>query len=402
MKNKILIVLSVILFAAVFFWLGAEYNTTAIVETPIPSVSETTVPTSTKPAGVDFNTFWTVWNLVHSQYVDNAKLKDPDLLYGAIDGMVQAVGDPYTTFLRPQDSESLMQQISGSFSGVGIEIGIRNSVLTVISPIKDSPAERAGVIAGDKILKIDGKDSSAMNQDEAVKLIRGPNGTTVKLTTERGNPATEKEFTIVRTVIKIPAAKWSMLDGNTAYLQVFIFNKNIDSEFKKAAKEITESKATKIILDLRNNPGGLLDSAVSVASYFLDTGQAVLTEKFGDGRQDAYKSEANGILKNYPIVVLINKGSASASEILAGALRDNRNVTIIGETSYGKGSVQVINDLPNKSSVKITIAKWYTPKGISINENGITPDVEVVRTEDDIQKNKDPQLDKAIEIIKKL
>ncbi|MBI2063016.1 MAG: S41 family peptidase [Candidatus Yanofskybacteria bacterium] len=355
-----------------------------------------------QPRDVDFSLFWNVWDMLHNRYVDKSKLNTQDLVYGAIDGMVQKVGDPYTVFLKPKENEEFQQQIKGAFSGIGIEIGLRKNILTVISPIKDTPAARAGLMAGDKILKINDKPSEGMKLDEAVGLIRGQKGTKVTLVITRDGLEKAKEVEITRDIIKIPAIDWKLLDEEVAYLEIFTFNQNADAEFKKAAQEISDSKAEKIILDLRNNPGGLLDSSVNIAGYFLDANKIVTIERFGDGQENQFRTQPNGQLKNYPIIVLINKGSASASEILAGALKDNRGITIVGETSFGKGSVQEVLDLPQKASLKVTIAKWFTPNGISINENGIKPDIEVKRTEEDINADKDPQLDKAKELIKNL
>jgi carboxyl-terminal processing protease len=355
-----------------------------------------------QPQGVDFSTFWTVWNMLQSKYVDKTKLNTQNLIYGAIDGMVKAIGDPYTVFFQPVESEQFAQQINGSFSGVGIELGLRKNILTVIAPIKDSPAAKAGLVAGDKIVKINDKTTDGMIIDDAVNTIRGPKGTQVKLTIARDNVSGTKDYTLTRDNIKIPAIDWKIVDNDTAYISLSIFNQNLDSEFDKAAHGIASSKAKRIILDLRNDPGGLLDSAVNVASYFLDSNQVVTIERFSDNTENQYKTEPNGLLKSYPIVILLNKGSASASEILAGALKDDRGVLIVGETSFGKGSVQELENLPQKASVKITVAKWYTPKGVSINENGIKPDVSVTITDADIQASKDPQLDKAKELVKNL
>ncbi len=355
-----------------------------------------------QPKDVDFAMFWNVWNLLHEKFVDKNKLNAQDLIYGAIDGMVKAAGDPYTVFFKPKESEEFQQQIGGAFGGIGIEVGLRNNVLTVIAPIKDTPAAAAGMLAGDKIIKIGSKSTSDMKIDEAVGLIRGQIGTNVTLTISREGLSSPKEITMTRSTIKIPAVDWKMLDDHTAYLQIFIFSKNVDEEFQKAADEIGKSKADRIIIDLRNNPGGLLDSAVNISGYLMDADKVVTIEKSGDGTQNEFKTQENGKLKKYPLVVLINKGSASASEILSGALRDNRGVLLIGETSFGKGSVQEVVDLPQKASFKVTIAKWFTPKGLSINENGIKPDIEVKFTEDDVKNNKDSQLDKAREIIKNL
>ena len=355
-----------------------------------------------QPQGVDFTLFWKVWNVIQEKYVDQSKLNTQDLVYGAIDGLVKAVGDPYTLFLKPKESADFAQEINGSFGGIGIEIGLRNNLVTVIAPIEGTPAAKAGLLAGDKIIKIGDKSTEGMSINDAVSQIRGPKGTPVKLTTAREGVAAPKEYSIIRDTIKVPTVRWKMVDAETAYIQLFVFNRNVDADFDKTAKAITESRAKRIILDLRNNPGGLLDSAVNITSYFLDGDQIVTVEKFGDGKENDFRAAANGRLKNYPLVILINKGSASASEILAGALKDQRGITIIGEKSFGKGSVQQVEELPGKSSVKVTVAKWFTPKGTSINDNGIEPDIKVERTEADINAEKDPQLDKAREIVKGL
>lgn len=398
-KHKIITIILVIVSLAVGF-VGGSYFQVHQISAPV--VGNLINREVNQPKDIDFSVFWTAWDLVHGKYVDKSKLDTQNLVYGAIDGMVKAVGDPYTVFFPPKESKEFNEQISGSFSGIGIEIGLRDEVLTVIAPIKNTPAARAGLLAGDKILKIDDKTTEGMKLDEAVSLIRGPKGTRVKLTIRREKAKETEEVTITRDVIKIPAVEWKLLDEDVAYVEILTFNKNVDSEFEETAREIIESKAKKIILDLRNDPGGLLDSAINIAGYFLDADKIVAIEKFGDGREEQFKTQPNGRLKNYPAVILINKGSASASEILAGALKDNRGVLIVGETSFGKGSVQEMADLPQKASLKITIAKWLTPSGKSIDENGIKPDVEVKRTEDDIKADKDPQLDKALEMIKNL
>ncbi len=399
MTKKYLTPILIVLSLAVGFVGGFYFHNYQI---PIPVVGNLINKDVGQPKDVDFSTFWTAWGLLHDKYVDQNKLNTQDLVYGAIDGMVKALGDPYTVFFKPKESKEFSEQISGSFSGIGIEIGLRDDLLTVIAPIKNTPAARAGLLAGDKILKINDKSTEGMAVDEAVSLIRGPKGTTVRLTYTREKMESPKEITITRDVIKVPATDWKMLNDDTAYISISVFNGNLDSEFKKIADEVTASAANRIILDLRNDPGGLLDSAINIAGYFLDPGKVVTIEKFGDGTENQFQTAPNGKLKNYPMVVLINKGSASASEILAGALKDNRGIILVGETSFGKGSVQEMAELPQKASLKITIAKWLTPSGKSIDENGIKPDIEVKMTEDDIKAEKDPQLDKALELIKNL
>lgn len=397
-KGKFAII-TIVLVAASF--IGGFYFYQHLSKTFVP-VKEVVNRELGLPQGVDFSVFWKTWNLIQSRYVDKNKINNQDLVYGAIDGMVKAVGDPYTVFFKPQESENFAQEINGAFGGVGIEIGLRNNILTVITPLKSTPAERAGLLAGDKILKIGDKSTDGMQIDQAVNLIRGPKGTPVKLTINRESFKLPKEITIIRDTIKVPTVSWKLMDDKVAYVQLFVFNRNVDADFKKTTREIIASKADRIILDLRNNPGGLLDSSVNIAGYFLEPNQLVTQERYSDGKIDEFRTSDNGQLKNYPLLIIINKGSASASEILAGAIKDDRGVTIVGEKSFGKGSVQEVDELPNKASVKITIAKWFTPKGTSINDNGIDPDIKAERTEDDINNNRDPQLDKAVEIIKAL
>lgn len=367
----------------------------------IPVVSELINRSLGMPSTVDFGQFWSVWDLLQTRYVDQEKINPQEMVYGAIDGLVKSLGDPYTVFLEPKESESFAQEINGAFGGIGIEIGLRHDTLTVISPINGTPADRAGLLAGDKIIKIGDKSTDGLKLNEAVNMIRGPKGSPVRLTITRNDKP--REYNIIRDTIRIPTVAWKILDDHVAYIQLFVFNRNVDDDFKKVAKEIANSNATRIILDLRNNPGGLLDSSVNIAGYFMESEKIVTIERFGDGKEDIFRTQANSQqLKNYPLVILINKGSASASEILAGALRDNRGVTIIGEKSFGKGSVQEVDELGGRASLKITIAKWYTPSGVSINDNGVEPDIIVERTEGDYDTDKDPQLDKAREVAKQL
>ncbi len=364
-----------------------------------------------QPDQLDFSLFWDVWNSLHIKYVEQNALDTQQLLYGAIQGMVGSIDDPYTVFFEPPDSRKFQEEISGSFGGVGIEIGKREGVLTVIAPIKDTPAYKAGLKAGDKILNVDGASTADLSIEEAVNLIRGRKGTPVILTIS-SDSADTRDVEIIRGTIKIPTIAWKIieLDGKkVAYLQLFTFNQTIDSEFKRAAQEILNSEAESLIVDLRNNPGGLLDSAVNIAGWFLDKGQIVTVEAFGDDTRNEFKSNGNGSLKIYPTVVLINGGSASASEILSGALRDNRGIRLVGEKTFGKGSVQELEKFKDGSSLKVTVAKWLTPSGISISDTGIEPDIKVELPKEEIGKgefefelgepSKDPQLDRAVELL---
>lgn len=365
---------------------------------------------SGKPSTVDFGLFWDVWDALNEKYVDKGKIDTQKLVYGAIQGMVNSVGDPYTVFFQPATSKKFRDEISGSFGGVGMEISKRNNVLTVVAPLKDTPAFKAGIKAGDRILKIGAKPTADLSVEEAVDLIRGPRGTTVTITIAPASSNTTKDITMTRENIKVPAVDWKLIDGHVAYISIYEFSQNVDSEFKKAVQEALAAKADRIVIDLRNNPGGLLDSAVNLSGWFLDKNSLVTTEDFANGTKNEFRTSGDGQLKKYPTVVLINGGSASASEILSGALRDNRGIKLIGEKSFGKGSVQELQNFSDGSSLKVTIAKWLTPHGISISEKGINPDIEVKLDPKAIEAEevtigepgKDPQLDKALEVVKGL
>jgi len=385
------------------FSIGLEYQVTN--NSSVLDVKELINKEAGKPKNVDFSLFWDVWNLLQTRYVDKDKLDDQKMVFGAIEGMVNSIGDPFTMFLSKKENKRLREDISGEFYGVGIEIGIRKGILTVISPLEGTPAYKAGLLAGDKIVKIDGESTTDITLDEAVSKIRGKRGTRVVLTILRKKNGEEeiKDFEITRDRIKIPTVKWEKIEPDIGYIQLFSFNQVAKLQFDKAIRSLKEQGAgDKLILDLRNNPGGLLDLAVDISSYFLDPGDIVVIEAFGDGRREELKAKNNGVLKNTKVVVLINKGSASASEIVAGALHDNRGIILVGEKTFGKGSVQQVEELRYGTSLKITIAKWLTPNGRSISDEGIEPNIVVKRTEEDIENDEDPQLDKAIEIIKEL
>lgn len=365
------------------------------------------------PETVDFALFWDVWNRLHEKYVDNDELDTQALVTGAIEGMVSAVGDPHTVYLKPVTNRKFQEDIKGEFSGVGMEIGIRNGVVTVITPLKDSPAERAGIKAGDVITYINDTDTEGMTIEEAVTLIRGDRQTTVKLTVIRQGVREQLVFPVVRDTIKVPALEWTMLDGNVAYLQLFTFSLNIDEEFEQAAQEILNSGARALIVDVRNNPGGLLDAALDLAGWFLPRDSVAVSEDFGSGVVRNLRTTGGGQLASLKKVFLINGGSASASEILAGAVHDLQDVPLVGETTFGKGSVQQLEQFQDGSSLKVTVAKWLTPNGISISEEGIAPTYPAPLDYDSLSQEeldalelgtpgKDPQLDRALEILKEL
>jgi len=400
LKKTFSVISRVIVLATVFglgFFIG---------QTNIPSVEQVNGVTNKEPGqtiGVDFSLFWDAWRVIEKEYVGRADLDRQKMVYGAIAGLVDSLEDPHSFFMAPQESKKFLDDISGSFSGIGAEVGIRDDILTIVSPLEDSPAQAAGLKPGDKILKIDDILSSDLTLDESVAAIRGESETKVRLLILRDDWEEAKEIIITRANIKIPIIKWEIKDDHIAYVQLYQFTENGATEFEKVIKEIKKSNARGIILDLRNNPGGYLEVAVDIASQFLLKGNLVVIEDFGNGeKNNKYYSYGFQGLQSLPAVVLINEGSASASEILAGALRDNRGIKIIGEKSFGKGSVQQLEKLRGGASVKITIAKWLTPSGATIEGEGIAPDIEVNLTEEDLNEARDPQLDKAVEIIKGL
>lgn len=388
-QNFVLFFLILVILAS--FGLGTWFGKTQVVCEVCP------------PQDLNFSLFWETWNKLQEKYVDKEKFDTKEMIYGAISGMVKSLDDPYTVFLKPEDTKRFIEDVKGTFEGVGMEIGVRKGQLQVIAPLEGTPAQKAGLRAGDKIIKVDDRPTIDMTIDEAVNLIRGSKGTEVTLTVYREEWKETKDITIVRGVIKVPSLKWELKEDNIAYLKIYQFSEKASVDFQKVAIEILESPAQKIILDLRNNPGGYLEVAHDITGWFLEKGQIVVIEDFGDSElRKEYKAQGNARLLPYPIVILINQGSASASEILAGALRDNRGVKLIGESSFGKGSVQELERLSGGSSLKITVANWLTPKGELITDKGLEVDIEVEVTEEDYGQDRDPQLEKAIEIIKGL
>jgi len=357
------------------------------------------------PEDLNFSLFWETYRKLQENYVDKEKFDTQKLIYGAISGMVKSLNDTYTVFMDPEAAKIFNEDVSGSFEGVGMEFGIKKGQMQVITPLENTPAQRAGLRAGDKIIKINDKTTTDMTTEEAVRLIRGHKGTEVTLTIFREGWDKYEDIKIIRDVIEVPSLKLEIRNDNIAYLRLYQFSGKADADFNKAALDILNSNADRIILDLRNNPGGYLEVAQYIAGWFIEKGQIVTIQDFGKGREKEkieYKSQGNAVLSGYPIVLLINEGSASASEILAGAMRDNLNVQLIGKKSFGKGSVQETKKLADESYLKVTVAKWLTPKGSSISEVGIEPDVKVELTDEDYKNKKDPQLDKAIEIIKNM
>lgn len=354
---------------------------------------------------IDMEPFWTVWRLLDEKYVatkkHDATTTAQDRIWGAIQGMTSSLGDPYTVFMPPVDAEDFKTNISGNFEGVGMEIGIKDGALSVVSPLKGSPAEKAGIKAGDKIITIDGAPAADLTTDKAVKLIRGPKGTVVKIGVLRGESNKPLNFDIVRAVINIPTLDTKIVD-NVFVISLYNFYAESNVQFRDALQKFIDSKKTRLILDLRGNPGGYLNSAVSMASWFLPSGKVVVREEFGDDREGTvYRSKGYDIFTDkLRMIILVDGGSASASEILAGALQEHSVAKLVGTKTYGKGSVQELLPVTKDTSLKVTIAKWLTPNGKSISEGGLLPDYEVKIIEADLKAGKDPQMAKALELLK--
>lgn len=322
------------------------------------------------------------------------------ILNGAKAGLVSAAGDPYTVFLDAKSAQALSDDLTGKLSGIGAEIGLKNGIITVVAPLADTPAAAAGIKSGDLIAKINNEDTTNMTVDTAVSKIRGKAGTKVTLKIVREGAVEPIDFEITRADITVPSVKHSLKNGNVAYIQVTRFGPDTASLVQKAAVDLKAQGATRVILDLRNNPGGYLDAGVAVSSQFLEEGTVVVSERTNGKTTNTLKAARGGELKGLPTIVLINTGSASASEIVAGALHDNGAAKLLGVKSFGKGSVQEIKDLPDGAQLKVTVAHWYTPNGVNINKEGIKPDTEVKLTTDDFNANKDPQLDAALAALK--
>ncbi len=349
----------------------------------------------------DFNLYWQVWDSLKQDYVDKIKIKDKELFYGSLKGLAASLDDPYTVFMDPKTSQEFTDDLAGTFEGIGAEVGMRNDIVTIIAPLDGTPAQKAGLRAGDKIYAIDGKSTIGLTVDQAVKQIRGQKGTRVVLTILRGADEKPKDISITRDVIFIKSVKTEMRRDGIYIIKVTNFNDDTLSLFNAAVNEALLKNPKGIVLDLRNNPGGYLETAVSLASEWVEAGP-IVSEQFSGNKRNEYPSSGRARLKKFPTVVLVNTGSASASEILAGALRDYKKATLVGEQTYGKGSVQTLKDFSDGSALKVTVAKWMTPAGDFINDKGIAPNIKVELTQKDIDKNIDPQLNKALELLRQV
>lgn len=353
-----------------------------------------------KITDVDFDEFWEVWDTLKEQYVDQEEVTDKKLFYGALRGMVASLGDPYTVFMNPKVAKDFSDDLAGTFEGIGAEIGIKNDILTIIAPLPDTPAEKAGLMSGDQVLKIDGESTMGIYIDDAVRKIRGEKGTDVTLSIARKGLDEAIDIVVTRGAIIVKSVYTHMRDDGIFVIEISNFNDDTEKLFKDAVKEAIENDPKGIILDLRNNPGGYLETAIEVASEWIEDG-VVVTEKYTEDKKTEHLARGRARLNGYKTVVLVNQGSASASEIVSGALKDYNVAKIVGKQTFGKGSVQTLSNLSDGSSIKITVAKWLTPSGHCINKEGIDPDIDVDLTLENYNNNEDPQLDKAVDVINK-
>lgn len=361
----------------------------------------------------DFGVYWQAWDVLRGQHVRGDEPANLDFIYNSIQGMVRALNDPNTIFLPPEDARKFEEDVTGRFGGIGAEIGMRNNQVVIVAPLKGSPAERANLRPGDMVLQVDGESTDGLTVNDAVKLIRGDVGVDVALLIYREGWSQPRTVTITRELITVPTLSQEYIaqtdepgdEGaeapkDIAHIQLFSFNENAPRVFYESIMSALEDGAKGLILDLRNNPGGFLEVAVNLAGWFVDRGDVVVTQRFKSGDERVFRASGNAALQNFPTVVLVNGGSASASEILAGALRDHLTIPLVGTKTFGKGSVQELFRLKDDSTLKITVAEWVLPSGQVIEGEGIQPDIEIELTEDDFQKGNDPQLKKATEVLR--
>ena len=351
------------------------------------------------PSSIDMDIFWEAWSAMKGNFLYQEDIETQEQVYGATKGMIKALGDPYTSFMNPEDNKKFEENMNGEFQGIGAEIGIRDDRLTIITPLKGTPAELAGLKAGDQVWQIDEESTLGISIEEAVQKIRGPKGEKVTLTVFREGERKPIDIVIVRDNIVIKSIEWAM-EGDIAVITISSFGNSVLKEFKNAVSEIVLQAPTGVIIDLRNNPGGLLTDTVKIATEFLPGKTIVKTRGQRFGRTGDYISGREGAFESLPLVVLVNKGSASASEIFAGAMQDYRRGVVIGEKTYGKGSVQQVIPLSDGSSLKVTIMEWLTPNERLIHDIGIQPHETIeVDIEDEEDEDIDPILDRAIQLV---
>ena len=348
-------------------------------------------------SGLNFALYDEVYSLIKRQFVEPPK-DNSQLEYGSIRGLVAGLGDPNSNFMDPEETKAFQENLDGRFSGIGVELAIKNEVLTVVAPLPESPGEKEGLKAGDIILAIEDADTSTLTLDQAVQKIRGESGTQVRLLITRTGAFEAKEFKITRQEINIVSVKHQVRDDNVGVLEITRFGEDTAAKVNEAASDFLSKNVKGIVLDLRGNPGGFLESAVDIAGVFLEDG-VIVSEEFGDGSKQEYRAQGEAQLRDIPLVVLVDEGSASAAEILAGALQDYGRAKLVGAKTFGKGSVQELSSLSQGTSLRLTVAKFVLPKGRKIDHVGIEPDIAVKISAEDLDAGKDPQLDKALELL---
>ncbi|HQG78861.1 MAG TPA: S41 family peptidase [bacterium] len=394
-------ILIIFLIAIGFFYGGYYFGKRGFVFEVRKNPPEIEISNKFPPDGkLDFSLFWEVWDILNSTYLERP-IDQKKMIYGAISGMVYSLGDPYTSFLPPDINASFMDSMGGRYEGIGAELSLKDGNLIIVSPLDGSPAKNIGVKPGDRILQIDDKSTAGMSVSEAVALIRGESGTTVKLVLQTGTDD-PREVVITRGVITVSSVTWEDKGDGTAYIRISRFGSDTNTEWDRVASEVNVkmSELDAVIIDVRGNPGGYLESAIHISEDFF-RGKPVLYEETSTGELIPFNTSKVGVFKDIPAVfVLIDQGSASASEILAAALRDNIGAKLIGEKSFGKGTIQDAKDFNDGSGLHITIAKWLTPKKEWVHGKGLEPDITVKITDEDLDKGVDPQLNKALELAK--
>ncbi|MFA6416027.1 MAG: S41 family peptidase [Candidatus Paceibacterota bacterium] len=390
------------------FWLGLYfgYNNQ-------PYILRFTGISSKEPVEIageaDFAPFWKAWALLNENFVDNSTsskkvVTNQDRVWGAVSGLTDSLGDPYTVFMPPEKKTRFDEDIAGNFGGLGMEVGVRDGMITVISPLPDSPAKKAGIMSGDVIAKVGATSTASMSLDEAIKYMRGPKGTKVHLALLREKVSQPIEIDVVRDTIILPTIETKELTGGVYQISLFNFSAQSPNLFRDALEKFLRSGSDKLILDLRGNPGGYLEASVDIASWFLPEGKVIVKEERGKNKVETiYRSKGYDIFtklnRKVQMIVLVDQGSASAAEILAGALSENGVAKLVGQKTFGKGSVQELIPVTGDTSLKVTVARWLTPNGNSISHSGITPDTLVAITAEDVKKGIDPQKDKAVKML---
>lgn len=399
--NKILLILLLLVFVGSVGFLFGYATPRRVSPSVLPSIISNTILSEPDGSSIDENVFENVWNRVDNDFLYRTDLTADDLYYGTLKGLIASLGDPYSVFLTPDETKAFTEGLTGSFEGIGAEIAMRDEQLTIVAPLPGSPAEEAGLLPNDVITQIDGESSVLYDLDEAVSRIKGEAGSVVVLTITREGKSEPFDVSVTRNTIQITSVSYEMND-TVAVLTVSGFNEDTQRELSNVLQDIALESPEGIIIDLRNNPGGLLDVSVEVANTFLEKGTTVVIERDAQGAEIVHNTDRTGKYTEIPLVVLVNEGSASASEIVAGALKDLGRAKLIGMKTFGKGTVQSFETLSDGSSLKITVAEWLTPDGISFHEKGIEPDIVVEMTEEDYTEGRDPQLDRALEEIRLL